>query len=351
MNNYLRSLANQTSLQTLQLDWLPIVPDPTTLTFLARLSTLHVALVASVADSLPLLAALHASSIPHIRLYIEQAGCDLPTMEYFRTRLGGPIELYVRGGPSALCLDQLIGLFATREHETEQELHLTCELEYNDSCAFVGSGCLLSSAVVGSLISAMRCPRSTVALALRAFDIAEPLTDADDDAFSFSSIQPLLKIRQMVRFEVAANVPFSLSDTDIAVLARAWPELEALEVRLHHSTPQGCAPLPKRCPTLRSLVVLARHCPRLASLYIPFRAAIDGVPAEEWPKRGEAHETLKRLTVDGGEILCGESQKVGVALEELFPRATLDTQNVFDIATWDYIVEARMRHRLYNMAR
>ena len=41
---------------------------------------------------------------------------------------------------------------------------------------------------------------------------------------------------------------------------------------------------------------------------------------------------LRCLTLDGGEVLCGESQEVGAALKELFPCATVDTQSVFDVA-------------------
>ena len=41
---------------------------------------------------------------------------------------------------------------------------------------------------------------------------------------------------------------------------------------------------------------------------------------------------LRCLTLDGGEVLCGESQEVGAALKELFPCATVDTRSVFDVA-------------------
>lgn len=354
LDNYLRSVASQPFLETLELDWVPTVPAPASLTCLAKLRMLRVALRANIVDALPLLVALHASSIPHIRLFVEQGGCDPSVMEYCRTHVGGPVELNVRGSPSVLCLDRLLWVFATREKETKRELHLTCELEYPDNRVFAGPSSLLSGAAVGALVSALRCPHSTIAMALRApmdLDLEDTHIHADDEAFAFTSIQPLLKIRQMVRFEVAANAPFSLSDTDVAALARAWPDLEALEVRLYHDTLQGSALLPERCPTLRSLVALARHCPRFGALRIPFRAHIDGMSSDDWPKPGQAQQVLKQLAIDGGEVLCGESHAVGVALEDMFPRAMLDTRNVFDSVAWDYIIESKVRHRLYTMMR
>ena len=347
VHNYLRSLVDQPFLHTLELNWVPVVPDPTLLTCLTRLSTLKIAMTASIIDSLPLLAALHASGIVLIRLCVEQAGYDWPVLDYSRTCSRGPVELYMRGSPSTLCLDQVLKLFSAEKKEIETELHLTCEIEYPDSRAFAESGSLLPNASAGALVSAMRCPRSTLAIALRALDMEDPLSDTDDDVFTFASIQPLLKIRQMIRFELAANVPFSISDTEVAALTRAWPGLEALEVRLYHDTLQGSALLPKRCPTLRSLGSFARNCPRLSSLYIPFRAAIDGVPADEWPKPGEAHQVLKCLTVNGGEVRGEESQKMGTVLDEMFPRAMLDTRNVFDMTVWDRVMEAKLKCRLY----
>ena len=351
VHSYLRALVDQPFLRKLELDWVPLAPNPAALTCLTRLDALKITMLASITDSLPLLAALHASSIPFIRFCAEPCGMLGPDLDYSRDHLRGPVELYVRGESSTIHLDEVLEHISAGKNEEELELHLTCEIDYADSRSFADSCSLLSAASAKALVSAMRCPRSTLAVALRAYDMEDPLSDTDDDVFTFSSIQPFLKIRQMTRFEVAANVPFSISDTDVAALTRAWPALEALKVRLYHDTLQGSALLPKRCPTLRSLVAFARNCPRLSSLYIPFRAAIDGVPTDEWPKPGDAQRTLECLTIDGGEVLCGESQRVGVALEELFPHAVVDTQNVFDMASWDYIIEAGVRHKLYNIIR
>ena len=173
------------------------------------------------------------------------------------------------------------------------------------------------------------------------------LHSSTDESFSFALIQPLLRLRSMSRFEVAANVPFELSDANIDALAHAWPDLEALEFRFYHDSLQGSGILPKKCPTLRSLASLGRHCGQLREAYIPIRADVDDISWEKWPTPKEGNWTLKQLTIDGGEVLSGECEAVGMALHQLFPRATVDTRNVFDLDTWNKIMQAHLRCSLY----
>ncbi|KAH9835028.1 uncharacterized protein C8Q71DRAFT_137953 [Rhodofomes roseus] len=340
VDNYLQSLTKQPFLNTLELDWIPLVPDPALLIGLPMLRTLRVALLANVVEAIPFLHVLHKSRVSDVRVFIEQEDCDIPVVDYHRTSVGGSVELYLSGNPSALCLDRLMGIFPEGERATE--LHLACEFECPNNRAFAESP--LSSPAVDALCRALRCERSTAAVALRA---PPDLTRSSSDGwFTFAAIQPLLRLRCMTRFEVSANVRFELSDANMDALARAWPDLEALELRLYHDSLQGRGVLPTTCPTFRSLVSLGRHCRRLCEVHLPFRADLDDLSCEEWSAPHEANRSVRWLTVDGGEVLCSEGKVVGMALQRIFPCATLDTHNVFDMVTWDGIIQAKLRSKL-----
>ncbi|KAJ7657198.1 hypothetical protein DFH06DRAFT_1409344 [Mycena polygramma] len=89
----------------------------------------------------------------------------------------------------------------------------------------------------------------------------------------FGALHPLLCFHHLRTVALWLPGWCELDDTTVETLARSWPKLESLELR---RGTYGTDP----CVTLRSLRVLAHHCPELSHLCMPFDAsripALDG---------------------------------------------------------------------------
>ncbi|KAF5339708.1 hypothetical protein D9758_014884 [Tetrapyrgos nigripes] len=95
-----------------------------------------------------------------------------------------------------------------------------------------------------------------------------PRTHTPDSLSSF--IAPLYRLRALKEFSIRINGmigdPFHLTDTDILKISEVWPNLT--ELMLGGIEPQsGCL---GRAPTVASLPILARNCPNLEVLNLPF---------------------------------------------------------------------------------
>ncbi|EIW52862.1 uncharacterized protein TRAVEDRAFT_24251 [Trametes versicolor FP-101664 SS1] len=110
---------------------------------------------------------------------------------------------------------------------------------------------------------------------------------------------------------------YDISDDDLKDLACAWPVLDCFGIS---STVGSCVPRrkPLRCPTIRGLVELAQHCPRLTAISLP---ALDTkmLPApESVPVLGRSRMerlTLSYISASGSNMHFN----LAVLLDRLFP--------------------------------
>ncbi|KAJ7141305.1 hypothetical protein C8R44DRAFT_866933 [Mycena epipterygia] len=146
-----------------------------------------------------------------------------------------------------------------------------------------------------------RSPLSRVYLALTCQTQGER-PDAD-------FMRHLLPFHNMTSLHISSRVGFNLNDDDLEQMGREWPQLESLRLTAPHlSWP---SPL-----TLRSLQVLARHCPRLRELTLPFEVGtIPAAPATD-------HVAHTNLAILGVCTAVGETRPGPLAkfLVQLFPR-------------------------------
>ncbi|KAJ3906740.1 hypothetical protein F5879DRAFT_613906 [Lentinula edodes] len=93
------------------------------------------------------------------------------------------------------------------------------------------------------------------------------LEDAPPQLVTISDLEPLLRCAKISLFHLDTIWPLSLSDTDIQRLARSWPSLRYLSL-----TPVPGFLVPERVDkvSLRSLLHLAKSCPKLCDLHLLF---------------------------------------------------------------------------------
>ncbi|KAI4520017.1 hypothetical protein K525DRAFT_286561 [Schizophyllum commune Loenen D] len=85
---------------------------------------------------------------------------------------------------------------------------------------------------------------------------------------SFRDLLPLSSFHHLATLEIELDEDGNaLTDDDVTAMASWWPSLEVLQICLHYTRDDG--PL----PTLASLSTLARACPHLRKLELPFNAS------------------------------------------------------------------------------
>ncbi|KAJ6480569.1 hypothetical protein C8R47DRAFT_600907 [Mycena vitilis] len=102
-----------------------------------------------------------------------------------------------------------------------------------------------------------------------------------------------------------------LDDTTVETLARSWPELESLELRRGAYGTDSCV-------TLRSLRVLAHHCPELSDLCMPFDGS--DIPALNGPMATSKAEFMC-LSVEDAAVV--DSAAVATYLIQSVPNLTM----------------------------
>jgi hypothetical protein len=106
----------------------------------------------------------------------------------------------------------------------------------------------------------------------------------------FKMLKPLLQFVHLRRISLPSH-PFDLTDAEIKDMAMAWPNLEELSYwQYQYRSPEGLiTAVPKT--SLRGLLWLATHCPKLHSLTFPFYSSSGAVEdlAEDEIALGEGH--------------------------------------------------------------
>ncbi|KAJ7744112.1 hypothetical protein B0H16DRAFT_1889704 [Mycena metata] len=102
---------------------------------------------------------------------------------------------------------------------------------------------------------------------------AFPLAPVPDAGIPSDALRPLLRFPNLTKVSLSPPAGFDLDDTTVAHLARSWPNVQNLDLSggAYRRTPSRV--------TLRGLCALARHCPALRSLTLPFNALV--VPEED----------------------------------------------------------------------
>ncbi|KAF7353346.1 hypothetical protein MSAN_01522900 [Mycena sanguinolenta] len=124
---------------------------------------------------------------------------------------------------------------------------------------------------------------------------------------TFDAICPLLRMKSLQQVSLAPPGGFSLDDSGIEAVARAWPDILTLD--LPGSEYRG--PPPR--VTLSGIRAFARHCPRLVVLSTPFDASV--VPDEDVVL---PHEALRLLIVEDAVLV--DPAVVAEYLGAMFPK-------------------------------
>ncbi|KAJ7089912.1 hypothetical protein C8R44DRAFT_957724 [Mycena epipterygia] len=112
---------------------------------------------------------------------------------------------------------------------------------------------------------AARCAHESLrSLTLQVFEAPPNATDLS--IHSGTSFQHLFCFANLVSLSITALIKLDLDDEMITDMARAWPQLEKLEISTY--------PFHRPRSTLLGLHALAQHCPRLRKLEMLFNASI-----------------------------------------------------------------------------
>ncbi|KAJ7633444.1 hypothetical protein DFH06DRAFT_1479675 [Mycena polygramma] len=130
---------------------------------------------------------------------------------------------------------------------------------------------------------------------------------------STESIQPLLACANLAEVTLLAGHGINVDDALLKQMAQAWPRLEKLDLA------PGCQSA-RYVPqiTLRGLIPLAEHCPRLASLALVLDTTLaDPYPSEK-PGGGISNSALRDLEVVESPLSL--PIPVGLFLSAIFPK-------------------------------
>ncbi|CAE6523650.1 unnamed protein product [Rhizoctonia solani] len=83
-------------------------------------------------------------------------------------------------------------------------------------------------------------------------------------------IRPVLNFKRLLDFDVTYNYPFYVTDADLTLIARSWPNLRTLMLSEY---PYFCSD-EIELPSLGSLVPFAEHCPNLVNLGLFVNASL-----------------------------------------------------------------------------
>ncbi|KAE9392729.1 hypothetical protein BT96DRAFT_924555 [Gymnopus androsaceus JB14] len=96
-------------------------------------------------------------------------------------------------------------------------------------------------------------------------ELINELKSSPADLVSFDDLQPLLPYTRIRRFSLKTACPLSLGDSDIERLAQSWPSLRYLYLS---PLPGIILPETPQKLSLRCLLHLAVHCPKIDNLYL-----------------------------------------------------------------------------------
>ncbi|KAF7339028.1 hypothetical protein MVEN_01979000 [Mycena venus] len=140
-----------------------------------------------------------------------------------------------------------------------------------------------------------------------------PWLIAAPDNAGLYSIHPLFSLRHITHVKIVSPMGFDLDDNGVSALARAWSSLEELQLSSVDSPPDPRV-------TLASLDTLARHCPHLHNLVIPFDATVVP-PLDDSPERRILHERL--LSISVGNFPISVPMDVAKYLSAVFPHVSV----------------------------
>ncbi|CAE6476287.1 unnamed protein product [Rhizoctonia solani] len=117
-------------------------------------------------------------------------------------------------------------------------------------------------------------------------------------------IQPILKFRHLLDFDITYNYPLYVTDADLEHIARSWPNLRTLMLSEY---PYFCSD-DIELPSLGGLIPFAEHCPNLINLGLFVNASLPfALPAA-------AVKPFKKLQLlNFGQSYIQENDVVGVA--------------------------------------
>ncbi|GJE95839.1 hypothetical protein PsYK624_120290 [Phanerochaete sordida] len=135
-------------------------------------------------------------------------------------------------------------------------------------------------------------------------------------AISAHTLALLYGLRELEELHVEEHIELDLCDDDVLELARAWPAMGKLVF-------MACAGAgehdgyPRLTP--RALAHVAKHCPRIHQLGLPFDAAECGEALRDGLDAGDRGECLRTLDVHPPFSYVDEPREVAVFLHRLFP--------------------------------
>ncbi|KAJ7674000.1 hypothetical protein DFH06DRAFT_1292749 [Mycena polygramma] len=167
-------------------------------------------------------------------------------------------------------------------------------------------------------------------------------TEASIYSIGGEILEPLFSFTNLVSVVLSHPVGFDLDDATIALLARAWPQIERLTLEAGSTWH-----VPSRV-TLRGLASFAQHCRHLRTLHLTLDARVIS-PINQNDEPRVSQTTLVYLHVAVSPV--GDSQSVAEFLFEIFP-ALEDIRTLYDdISTAvNDDVEQRLRLRLLSEA-
>ncbi|KAJ6512540.1 hypothetical protein C8R45DRAFT_960683 [Mycena sanguinolenta] len=260
----------------------------------------HLALLPTLPKRCPLLVSLTLTTVPHLyvncrprslmvcgMMFLEQLTVESIDQSAFEhlSRLQTLKSLTIRSTPdfvpsrAAADARKFRNLCDLTLRQVSHEF-LTTLIEMNDVWSFVRLIAYITSIPIAAETARLyalighNCDSTT----LRTLTINAPSPDPFHldlivrGIVTFDALRPLLAFKALRDVSLAPLGGFSLDDTGIEALAKAWPQISTL--RLSGSRYLG----PPSRVTLGGIEAIARHCPRLMYLAMPFDASV--VPSE-----------------------------------------------------------------------
>ncbi|KAL1752238.1 hypothetical protein FB107DRAFT_250929 [Schizophyllum commune] len=83
---------------------------------------------------------------------------------------------------------------------------------------------------------------------------------------SFALIAPLTAFRGLAHVSLSMFCGVQITEEEWELIGKSWPRLQSLSMRPRHNIQPACS--------LATLVTIAKHCPALQKLYLPFNTAV-----------------------------------------------------------------------------
>ncbi|PIL29896.1 hypothetical protein GSI_07806 [Ganoderma sinense ZZ0214-1] len=147
-------------------------------------------------------------------------------------------------------------------------------------------------------------------LGIQTVELAEELSP-----FTEQHLEPLFALRSLTTLSLRLNCPFSLSDTILGCVARAWPDIRSLELGPDSTQKDTNV-------TLAALVPFAQHCPNLQTLGFTLDADLSRLPVELRESRANLGSIPQRAlrVLKVGRARIADESGVAAFLVDLFPR-------------------------------